>query len=254
MKFVSGELSFNASVAEVGQTTSAASGSQLTTMTIQFRIPKPEQHEQALEAAAQRRHGGLFSTDETQGETEWRVLASDFTYVGTEPWGMHHHTWQIEQVERVACTALVLGGDRRLAVYDYREAVSDEGVLRFAARAVASDEDLAAIAAMHLFGATVDVVREGVSPEPRRMRLDSYVWGQGAHGQAVALVCSDLAEPRVTLETPPVSAVSTLLETTLAVLHDRGVLPTEALDELRTRARDTHHATRQAPAIDAWPL
>jgi hypothetical protein len=194
MKFRAGELAFTASVADVSTTTSAQTGNALRALTIQFRAPKQAMHELALDAVRERARGGLFSlTDAGDVEAEWRVEDSSVAYVGTEPWGMHHHTWRVEQIERLAITRLKLN-DLDLEPYDYKEELTD-GVLRLAARCPISNEDLEKLATF----AEVDVVRQGISDTPRRMWLEGYVHGPGAKGSGVALVCSDVVEPRVTM-------------------------------------------------------
>src|SRR5262245_15354465 len=132
MRVKVGELVFPASVVESGP------GS----LTIQFRAPKVEMHEQVVAEAQQRARGGVFVLDDAgEAESEWRVDDSGFSYVGTEPWGMHHHTWRIEQVERLALTSLALGA-LVLVPYEYREELSEAGVLRLAARAAVSEAEL----------------------------------------------------------------------------------------------------------------
>src|SRR5205085_2122877 len=150
--------------------------------------PKQEMHEAALSAVERNARGGLLSlTDAGEVEAEWRISDSAVNYVGTEPWGMYHHTWRVEQVERLAISRLVLGS-LTLEPYDYREEVFD-GVLRLAARAPISDADVAVLASC----SQVQVQRIGISDAPRAMWLEGYVTGPSAeHGGAVALVCSDV--------------------------------------------------------------
>src|SRR6516165_4458258 len=135
MKFRAGDLEFNASVVESSQAVSAQTGNPLQLLTIQFRAQKAGMHEAAVAEALQRQSGGLFSLEEASSpEIEWRVRESNWTYVGSEPWGVNHHVWRIEQMERLACTQLRLG-TLALEPYDYAEEVSDEHV-RLAARAL----------------------------------------------------------------------------------------------------------------------
>jgi hypothetical protein len=230
MRFKVGDLVFPASVVE----------SDATSLTIQFRAPKVEMHEQVVAEAQARARGGVFLLgDSGQPETEWRVDDSGYTYVGTEPWGMHHHTWRIEQVERLSLTSLVLGSIT-LEPYEYREEQSDQGAMRLAARAAVSDEQLRTLSTHQ----TCEVTRVGISPQSRRMRLDGYVWGpSAAHGQAVALVCSDVGDPRVTLESG-LSGVDDPLED---VLVERGILD-------RTELGARRHLARRVDDVDGWAL
>ena len=229
MRFKVGDLVFPASVVE----------SDANSLTIQFRAPKVEMHEQVVAEAQARARGGVFLLgDAGEPETEWRVDDSGYTYVGTEPWGMHHHTWRIAQVERLSLTSLVLG-PLTLEPYEYREESADDGSLRLAARAAVSDSALQALAGLQ----TCDVTRAGISPEPRRMRLDGYVWGNSEHGQAVALVCSDVSSPRVTLAGGP-SGVPDPLED---LLLERGVLD-------RAELRQRRHEARRVDDVDGWAL
>jgi hypothetical protein len=239
MRFSVGDLTFSASIADVSQRASPQTGAQLRTLTIQFRAPKHEMHEQLLIETQQRTRGGIFSlTDAGEPEAEWRVDDSGFTYVGSEPWGMHHHTWRIEQIERLAITSLILG-PLTLQPYDYREELASAGQLRLAARAAVSTADLATLSTLTV----CEVVREGISSEPRRMVLEGYVWGQGAHGQAVALVCADVGEPRVTLA----GATGSSADEVVGLLIDKGLLDLSALQARR-------HAARRVADIDAWAL
>src|SRR5579859_3435581 len=121
MRFRAGELEFNATVAETSEAASAQTGEVLRTLTIQFRAQKAAMHELAVDEAQLRHQGGLFSLDEgDEVETEWRVRESTFSYVGSEPWGINHHVWRIEQVERLACERLIVG-PVTLEPYEYVE-------------------------------------------------------------------------------------------------------------------------------------
>jgi hypothetical protein len=238
VKFRSGDLEFNASVAETSETRSPQTGNTLQVLTIQFRAQKAGVHEAAVSEALQRQLGGLFSLDEGgDPELEWRVRESNWTYVGSEPWGVNHHIWRIEQVERLACSTLRVGSVS-LEPYDYAETGVD-GVVRLAARAPVTEADLDSIS--KLAGA-LEVVRVGISDTPRQMRLSGYVWGESASGLAVVLACEDVRESRVTVagfDGPLVADLEDMLE--LATL-DR--------EELRKR----RHARRHVADVDGWAL
>lgn len=240
MKFRADELEFNASIVESSQSPSPRTGSELQTMTIQFRAQKDVIHEQALAAAHKRASGGLFSLDESgQPEMEWRILDSSSTYVGTEPWGIHHHVWRVEQVERLACERLRLDSVE-LQPYDYAEEVSQaDGVVRLAARARISETDLETISRI---AGPISVVRLGISNTPRHMRLSGYVWGERDDGLAVVVACEDVREPRVTLAGWQAPADGDI-EDLLAVL---------AVDTEQLRQR--RHARRRVADVDAWGL
>jgi hypothetical protein len=244
MKFKAGELEFNANVAESSEAPSPQTGDTLRSLTIQFRAQKITMHEQALVAAGQRQSGGLFSLNDStnEPETEWRVRDSTSSYVGSEPWGMNHHVWRIEQVERLACERLSIGSIE-LDPYEYTEEVQD-GVVRLAARALAYEAELEALSKLE---GIVGVIRVGISDTPRRMRL-SYVWGERPEGLVVALRGEDAVEPRVTLQgaSPPDDPFEELL----SLLQARGVVDDADLDRLRQR----RHAARRVSNIDAWSL
>jgi hypothetical protein len=237
VKFRAGDLEFNASVVESSQSASPQTGNPLQLMTIQFRAQKEGVHEAAVTEALQRQSGGLYSLDESdQPEVEWRVRESNWTYVGSEPWGVNHHVWRIEQVERIACELLRLG-TVELEPYDYVEEVLPEGGVRLAARALVSEDDLTAISGM--FGA-LEVTRLGISDTPRQMRLTGYVWGERLEGLVVVLACEDVREPRVTISGFD-GAPGEELEDLLAL----GAVDVEALRERR-------HARRRVRNVDAW--
>jgi hypothetical protein len=244
VKFRAGGLEFNANVAESSETPSPQTGDLLRSLTIQFRAQKITMHEQALEEAQQRQSGGLFSLSEVtnEPETEWRVLESTSSYVGSEPWGINHHVWRIEQVERLACERLILG-TIELDPYEYAEEVQD-GVVRFAARALAYEAELEA---MSKLDDVIDVVRVGISDTPRRMRLN-YVWGERPEGLAVVLRGEDAAEPRVTLAGASLPGDS--FEELLSLLKDKGVVDEGDLDRLKQQ----RHTARRVKNVDGWSL
>ena len=245
MKFRSGDLEFNANVAESGEAPSPQTGDPLRSLTIQFRAQKIAVHEQALAAAEERQTGGLFSlTDNDEPELEWRVRESSSSYVGTEPWGINHHVWRIEQVERLACERLIIG-PVVLEPYEYVEEVADDRTVRLAARALISDADLQVLAGLE---GVVDVVRAGISDTPRRMRLQ-YVWSHRPEAAAVAVACVDATEPRVTLH-GAASPSSDPLDDVLAVLRAKGLLDERDVVDLRQR----QHVARRVAQIDAWSL
>ena len=234
MKFRSGDLEFNASVVESGQSPSPQTGNALQLLTIQFRAQKEGVHEAAVTEALQRQSGGLYSLDEAnEPDLEWRVRESNWTYVGTEPWGVNHHVWRIEQVERLACTRLLIGSIA-LDPYDYAENVAD-GSVRLAARALVSEADLLVLSRV---SGPVNVTRIGISETPRHMRVSGYVWGQTAEGLAVVVGCEDLAEPRVTV-TGFTGSADDELEDLIATN-----------EEIIAR----RHARRRVSNPDAWQL
>jgi hypothetical protein len=239
VKFRAGELEFSASVVEASQSPSPQTGDLLQSMTIQFRAQKAVMHEQALEEAQQRQGGGLYSLgDGDEPELEWRVRESSSTYVGTEPWGINHHLWRIEQVERLACERLRLAG-LELEPYDYAEEASESGAVRLAARALVTEDELEAIS--RLGSRTSEVVRVGISDAPRQMRLSGYVWGERPEGLVIVLSLEDVVEPRVTLK--GFDGDPEELEDILALVN----IDTE---ELRRR----RHARRHVSNVDAWSL
>jgi hypothetical protein len=238
MKFRAGSLEFNASIAEASQSPSPRTGEMLRSLTIQFRAQKAAVHEQALDEAEQRQVGGLFSLGESgEPDVEWRVRASTSTYVGNQPWGMNHHVWRIEQVERLACQRLVLK-DIELEPYDYVEEVAEDGTVRLAARALISASDLESLSKI---SGPIDVIRIGISPAARRMSLQ-YVWSERTDALAVVVRCEDVREPRLTLGGLGLLAEADL-EDLIAVLAP----DTEALGQRR-------HARRHVSDIDAWRL
>jgi len=221
VRFRIGEVELTASVAEVAE----------RALTIQFRAPKIELHEQLLDAA--RRRAAVLSLEDNR---EWRVANVSFGYVGSEPWGMHHHTWRLEQVSRVAIDSIRIG-DLSLRPYDYREENSKDGSFRFALRAAVTDSDLHHLAT--LSGTLVEVQRGDLEPRSRRMLLEGFVWGTSTrHGQAVALVCSEELEPRITL-----AGATSLEPRLLALLTQRGAL---------THAEVL--ALSEVQDVDAWDL
>jgi hypothetical protein len=239
VRFRAGDLEFNASVVESSQSPSPQTGDPLRSMTIQFRAQKAGMHEAAVAEALQRQSGGLYSAgDLDQPELEWRVRESNWTYVGSEPWGVNHHVWRIEQVERLACERLSVAGIE-LEPYDYAEQASDSGVVRLAARALISDLDLHRLS--RVLGA-IEVVRHGISDSPRDMRLLGYVWGERPDGLAVALVCEDVREPRATVAGYDAARQDDLLEIA-SVLGFKS-------EELRHH----RHVLRRVVDIDAWSL
>lgn len=244
MKFRAGDLEFSATVSESSDVVSPQSGAQLKALTIQFRAQKSGMHEQALEAAQARQAGGLFSLSESDTpELEWRVRESGSQYVGTEPWGVNHHIWRIEQIERLACERLTIGSVR-LIPYDYAEAVDDSGIVRVAARAQVTDVDLEGLAGLE---SHVEVVRHGISETPRSMSME-YVWGPNMDGLAVAVRCQDIGAARVTLSSA--SIPSDPLQDLLDVLLGGGTLSDADRQELRAR----RHAARRVANLDGWNL
>jgi hypothetical protein len=240
VKFRAGDLEFNASVVDTSQARSPQTGNPLQLLTIQFRAQKAGVHEAAVTEALQRQSGGLFSLAESgDPEVEWRVRESNWTYVGSEPWGVNHHVWRIEQVERFACSLLRLGG-LELAPYDYVEAVSNLGAVRLAARAAATDGQLEAVSRL---AGTLEVTRVGISDVSRQMRLSGYVWGPGSQGLAVVVACEDVREPRVTLSG---------FDGSLAADFEDLVVELATLDQEQLRQR--RHARRRVDNVEGWDL
>src|SRR5438132_1207516 len=142
MKFRAGGLEFNANVAEASEAPSPQTGEPLRSLTIQFRAQKESVHEQAVEQAQARQSGGLYSLDDAdQPVLEWQVRESTFSYVGSAPWGINHHVWRIQQIERLACDRLRIG-EIELEPYDYMEEAREDGLVRLAARALIAQADL----------------------------------------------------------------------------------------------------------------
>jgi hypothetical protein len=251
MKFRAGELEFNATVADGSQAPSPQTGNMLRSLTIQFRAQKLAMHEQALAAAQQRELGGVFSLDDDgEPETEWRISQSSSTYIGSEPYGINHHVWQLDQVERLACTRLLVGSVT-LEPYDYTEQVADDGTIRLAARALVSESDLDGLSRMP---EVAEIVREGMSDVPRRMVVEGYVWGAAAAGLAVAIVCADVREPRVTLDGVHAWPRDDVVLDLIGVLQEKRVFDEHDIETLTGRIRGRRHAARRVENPDAWKL
>ena len=168
MKFRAGDLEFNAERCRIGLVGLTPDGQHAAND--DGTVPRTEGRRARVsrDGGAATTIRGLFSLDDTdQPEAEWRVRESTSSYVGTEPWGVNHHVWRIEQVERFACQALRVDSVE-LQPYDYTEEVLAEGGLRLAARALATEADLEAIS--RIVG-PVEVTRFGISDTPRQMRL-----------------------------------------------------------------------------------
>jgi hypothetical protein len=166
------------------------------------------------------------------------VRETTWNYIGNEPYGWNHHTWRIEQVERLAISRLLLG-TIAFEPYDYVESVDDDGVLRLAARALVSEQTLATLSSV--VGPT-EVVRVGISDTARRMRLSGYVWGERYDGLVVAFACQDVREPRVTIAGFDAAPDDDLV--------DLIALANVDADELARR----RHARRKVADVDAWDL
>jgi hypothetical protein len=244
VKFKGAGLEFNATVAEASEWPSPQTGNPLRALTIQFRAQKIEMHEQALEEAQQRRSGGLFSVgDADQPDLEWRVRDSSSSYVGSEPWGVNHHVWRIEQVERLVCERLLVGA-LDLAPYEYEEAADDAGVVRLVARAIVTEADLATLS---MLSDVAPVIRVGLSETPRPMTL-TYLWAERVDGLAVAVRCEDAGQPRITLDRA--TLVHDVYGDLVGLLAAKGVLDGTDLEQLR-RLR---HTARHVSNIDGWRL
>jgi hypothetical protein len=245
VKFRAGDLEFNATVAESSESPSPQTGDPLRALTIQFRAQKTAMHEQALVQAEQCQSGGLFSVGEADTpDLEWRVRERNSSYVGSEPWGINHHVWRIEQVERLAIEQLLLGAVG-LEPYDYTEQVDEDGVVRLAARALVSEVDLTTLSGLT---GPLDVVRIGISSTPRQM-LMNYVWGERPEGLVVIVQCADVREPRLTVQgfaAPGADDLADLIQ----VLAARGVVDDADLEALRSR----RHAARRVSNVDGWGL
>jgi hypothetical protein len=244
VRFRAGRLEFHATVTEATETPSPRTGDVLRSLTIQFRAQKADLHEDALVEAGRRASGGLFSLGESdQPELEWRVRDSTHQYIGSEPWGINHHLWRIEQIERLACERLIIGSVT-LEPYDYAEEVVDDGVVCLAARAFISEQDLDRLSRI---ADCVEVVRVGISDEARQMSV-SYVWGERPEGRVAVVRGQDVREPRVSVRT-----ATTVVDPSadlLAVLRAKGILGDADLDELRQQ----RHLARRVADVDAWAL
>jgi hypothetical protein len=244
MKFKADGLEFNATVSEASESPSPQTGDPLRTLTIQFRAQKTAMHEQALEAAQQRQSGGLFSLDDVdQPELEWRVRESSSQYVGSEPWGINHHVWRIEQVERLACERLILGSVE-LEPYEYAEEVSEERVIRLVARSPVTEAQLDALSKLE---AIAPVTRVGISDTSRPMNIQ-YLWGERPEGLGVVVRCVDAGQQQLT---PGGAALSDdALGDLISVLSAKGVLDDTDMARLRQR----RHQARHVESIDRWRL
>src|SRR5579859_5270730 len=244
MKFKAGALEFNATVAEASESLSPQTGALLRALTIQFRAQQAAMQEQALVEATQRQAGGLFSVgDADQADLEWCVRESTSSYVGTEPWGINHHVWRIEQVERLACKLLVIG-PLELEPYEYLEAVSDDGVVTLVARALISAADLDALS---LAPAVLPVIRRGISDTPRSMTI-AYVWGERPEGPAVVVRCVDASAAQLTLDRA--NLADDIVADLIHVLSAKRVVDDADIEQLR----HLRHAARRVANVDGWRL
>jgi hypothetical protein len=259
MRLRSGEQTFTVTVIEAGET-------PRRWIRVQFRAQTADLHTQAVEAAERGRGGGLFELDAAEAPaTEWGIREASASYVGNEPWGMHHHTWLLEQVERTGPLKLVFRALEptnaeplvQLAPYDYREEVTPTGLLRLSARGPVSDHELQLIKRACLEARSIlRVTRVGISSVEVPMIIEAYLWGPGRLGPGVVLTCSEATGPRLTLAEGRLPADGPLDAATilLAGLVRAGTLPEVDPTAIRASMADELHATWSVPNLDAWPL
>ncbi len=234
--------------------TSPHTGRSLHGMEAQFRTGTEAARDQVLEALA----AGKVTAHTPDGAT-FKVTSRSHSYQQGSPFTTF--TVSVDEVEDIACEAVVLGGSVELAPDEYRERIrQDTIIVEFTATTSGGDteafEALLGQDRPHYF----PVVRRGVQDEPLRMRFGRCLYqnkDDGSRRHRVVLVQDDYDEQ----EKPPfrgfnepemrrVQDAVVVLQQTVDALVDRlvaaGALPAESAADVRERYQEVRRgALRQ---------
>ncbi len=184
-----------------------------------------------------------------QGVREWSVFWNAYSSSGTE----HAHTLILREVEELSLEALVVDSVE-LHPYEYREEFTGDE-LTISAKFVGSRAGVLRLRALLKTRETFQVVRQGISDEPREMRFGVAEWSEHGGQIRVRLVLVDTdAEAEEHPELLRVEEANTraslayhmnLTERLSELLIEKGISTPEEMETLRDAARDAPWPARR---------
>jgi hypothetical protein len=245
-------------VIAVKATPSPSSGNPLEEMVVTCRLSSHDALllQRELEAGVVRVY-----EDHDEGEEPWYSRYHVGTYFTSEMGTGEGRTFQIDlvEIEDLHTTSLSIAGVEFPAPYRYTESWRSTG-LEIVARVEVSRAQLDELFELSITDPH-EVVRHGVSEEPRSMSLLLTAWSPASEGMAACeLWLNDpkdvdndwaLVAKSVRMGRDALAGVEALL----AALEERGVLPAAALDAIRddagSRRRELHFRMFEVGDLEA---
>ena len=131
-------------------------------------------HEFVMDLLKEGQNQGIRSNELDVDSAWWTVKQNSYSY--SDGSDIRTYRWSLEEKEELRIDKLVLG-DLELSPYQYEEEIKDD-VLTIKARFHLTMAELTSVHALMRGGECFSVVRKGINPEPRMMRLGRGLWSQ----------------------------------------------------------------------------
>jgi hypothetical protein len=245
-------------VAIIGRTNSVSPHTGAALEQLKVRTVISEKIHERLHPILERLNGDktdtLTSLDDASREVlkKWKVVNWSYSYSEREARTAYNHVLELEQAEEVKIETLIVDG-MPLKPYKYEETF-DEHILEIETRVLMSEEE-----SNQFLEKVVErgrakawyfpVIREGLNNTPREMRLGVFGWSKHEHGIKYDLLILDreydTKSPGTDLETEikintqnMTAATAELLDHTLAMLVQKGLVSIEEVQALRELAEE----------------
>jgi len=237
-------------VEEESTFTSKHTGSELRRVRVGLVVQSPQAHEMLMTGIKKAEMEDICSTNgEGRITGRWKITESSFSTVGNELSPDYCHIIQLDEVEELKVYGLNLGG-LVLRPYFYEEEFDCDD-LSIKARVLASEEQDAELRRLMKQGGYIQVVRQGISEEPRMMRFSKTIlWSKHTDGIKYELVLIDKSyderdRPLARLFQPQMSRMQSLIAAQAEVIDEklraqvtRGILSEEDVSEIRSEAEE----------------
>jgi hypothetical protein len=184
------------------------------------------------------------------------VRSSSLMHIGQSP--LTTVTMELEEVEDVIATAVVIGDSLRLVPERYREEYRNGAVILEMTVATAGEATIAFEEAHdgRVEGVYFPVIREGVQDEPLLMRFGHCVWQEREDGSRLHLIIlvqdtydannnlklRGFNEPDLSRAKDAIVALQTIVDTLLRTIVDAGLMTSDQASALR---RDSKNVSLQ---------
>ena len=218
----------------------------LSRLEVRATIQGENNNEDFVELINQARTDGVTSVSEDgQVQTKWTLKNSSWSYQHNE--SVFHHTIELDEDEELHISSLSLAG-LTLPPYKYEETFEDNNLV-IRASVKLSEAQHAAVKELHKSGDTVNVIRHGISEDPKGMCVIIRYWSRHADEVKLDLLIfeeADQPKPNpvatafrwVRAVRDKVADNSVAIDALTDALHKKGVLSDEDISQIQRNVAD----------------
>lgn len=247
-----GETQINLDNVEYNESSASKhTGNELERFSFTIRA-KGNKKEMLDEVITNSKNGGVFAVDNTGGtQKEYKITNHSYSYNGnfTDEETIYTYSLELEQIEKLEIKQLVIAGIK-LSPYKYSEEYDNGIIINTCVRL--SNEENEQI--KNAIGKNIyfEVIREGISQEPKTMRFGKTIWSEDGEFTKESWVLVeniyDEKTPKLHHWNEPewsniqieLAIQKHINKSLLNLLMSKGIITSHDIDKLTTEAKDNY--------------